>query len=77
MIAEMNDRSSGKGMNRIWLIRRASLQEKWYNPRMSLPVELQGAFAKRPTDANAKNGEMGKPQSIVACTMCGRVLYRA
>ena len=28
-------------------------------------------------DANAKNGEMGKPQSIVACTMCGRVLYRA
>ena len=28
-------------------------------------------------DANAKNGEMGKPQSIVACTMCGRILYRA
>ena len=28
-------------------------------------------------DANAKNGEAGKPQSIVACTMCGRVLYRA
>lgn len=28
-------------------------------------------------DANAKNGEQGKPQSIVACTMCGRVLYRA
>ena len=28
-------------------------------------------------DANAKNGEVGKPQSIVACTMCGRILYRA
>ena len=27
-------------------------------------------------DANAKNGEAGRPQSIVACTMCGRVLYR-
>jgi len=27
-------------------------------------------------DANAKNGEAGKPQSIVACTMCGRILYR-
>ena len=28
-------------------------------------------------DANAKNGEAGKPQSIVACTMCGRILYRS
>jgi len=28
-------------------------------------------------DANAKNGEAGKVQSIVACTMCGRILYRA
>ena len=28
-------------------------------------------------DANAKNGEAGKQQSIVACTMCGRILYRA
>ena len=28
-------------------------------------------------DANAKNGEAGRPQSIVACTMCGRILYRA
>ena len=28
-------------------------------------------------DANAKNGEAGKPQSIVARTMCGRILYRA
>jgi predicted nucleic acid-binding Zn-ribbon protein len=28
-------------------------------------------------DANAKNGEAGRPQSIVACTMCGRMLYRA
>ena len=27
-------------------------------------------------DANAKNGEAGKPQSIVACTMCGRILFR-
>ena len=27
-------------------------------------------------DANAKNGAEGKPQSIVACTMCGRLLYR-
>ncbi len=26
-------------------------------------------------DANAKNGEEGKPQRIVACTMCGRILY--
>ena len=28
-------------------------------------------------DANAKLGEANKPQSIVACTMCGRILYRA
>ena len=27
-------------------------------------------------DANAKNGAEGKPQTIVACTMCGRILYR-
>lgn len=27
-------------------------------------------------DANAHNGAEGKPQSIVACTMCGRMLYR-
>ena len=27
-------------------------------------------------DANAKNGVAGKVQSIVACTMCGRILYR-
>ena len=25
--------------------------------------------------ANARNGEAGKPQRIVACTMCGRILY--
>ena len=25
--------------------------------------------------ANAKNGALGKPQSIVPCTMCGRMLY--
>jgi len=28
-------------------------------------------------DANAHNGEEGRPQSVVACTMCGRILYRA
>ena len=28
-------------------------------------------------DANQKNAEAGKPQTIVSCTMCGRVLYRA
>ena len=28
-------------------------------------------------DANLSNGEAGRPQSIVACTMCGRILYRA
>ena len=39
-------------MNRIWLIRRAPLQEKWYNSRMHLPEELQGAFPRRPVDAN-------------------------
>lgn len=27
-------------------------------------------------DANAKNGEAGRAQGIVACTMCGRILYR-
>ena len=27
-------------------------------------------------DANARNGEIGRPQVIVACTMCGRMLYR-
>ena len=27
-------------------------------------------------DANAKNGEAGRPQGVVACTMCGRILYR-
>ena len=27
--------------------------------------------------ANAKNGEAGRPQNIVACTMCGRILYSA
>ena len=40
-------------MNRIWLIRRASLQEKWYNHAMSqLPAELKGAFVRRSPDAN-------------------------
>ena len=28
-------------------------------------------------NANVKNGEAGRPQNIVACTMCGRILYRA
>lgn len=27
-------------------------------------------------DLNVKNGEAGQPQRIVACTMCGRMLYR-
>ena len=27
-------------------------------------------------DANAKNGLAGKQQAIIACTMCGRILYR-
>ena len=27
-------------------------------------------------DANSKNGAVGRPQAIVACTMCGRILYR-
>ncbi len=27
-------------------------------------------------DANQRNGEQGKPQAVVACTMCGRMLYR-
>lgn len=27
-------------------------------------------------DANAKNAAQGKPQAVVACTMCGRMLYR-
>ena len=27
-------------------------------------------------DANARNGAEGRPQSIVACTMCGRILCR-
>lgn len=27
-------------------------------------------------DLNEKNGQAGKPQRIVACTMCGRMLYR-
>ena len=28
-------------------------------------------------DANAKNAAEGKPLAVVACTMCGRMLYRA
>jgi len=27
-------------------------------------------------DANMRNGEAGRPQAVVACTMCGRMLYR-
>ena len=27
-------------------------------------------------DANSKNGAAGRQQAIVACTMCGRILYR-
>ena len=28
-------------------------------------------------DANVKNAELGRDERIVACTMCGRILYRA
>ena len=28
-------------------------------------------------DANAKNAEKGGPERVVACTMCGRILYRS
>ena len=27
-------------------------------------------------DANQRNGEEGRPQAVIACTMCGRMLYR-
>ena len=42
--------------------------------RMS-PYTMQFLFEEL-ADANAKNGEAGKEQRIVACTMCGRILYR-
>ena len=38
---------------------------------------LQPPSVGQLADANAKNGELGRAQSIVACTMCGRILYRA
>jgi len=38
---------------------------------------LQPPSVGQLADANAKNGEAGKPQRIVSCTMCGRILYRA
>jgi predicted nucleic acid-binding Zn-ribbon protein len=38
---------------------------------------LQPPSVGQLADANAKNGEAGKQQGIVACTMCGRILYRA
>jgi len=38
---------------------------------------LQPPSVGQLADANAKNGEAGRPQTIVACTMCGRLLYRA
>ena len=37
---------------------------------------VQPPSVSQMVDANGKNGEAGKPQRIVACTMCGRVLYR-
>jgi predicted nucleic acid-binding Zn-ribbon protein len=37
---------------------------------------VQPPSIKQLAEANSKNGEMGKEQSIVACTMCGRILYR-
>ena len=49
----MNDRSLRKGMNRIRLIRRASLQGKC-PLAMNTPKELAQAFRKRPLDANKR-----------------------
>ena len=37
---------------------------------------VQPPSVSQMVDANAKNGEEGKMQNIVACTMCGRILYR-
>ena len=37
---------------------------------------VQPPSVSQMVDANEKSGEEGRPQKIVACTMCGRILYR-
>ena len=37
---------------------------------------VQPPSVSQMVDANEKLGEAGRPQGIVACTMCGRILYR-
>ena len=37
---------------------------------------VQPSSVSQMVDANERLGEEGKPQKIVACTMCGRILYR-
>ena len=37
---------------------------------------VQPPSVSQMADANVKRAEMGQPQQIVACTMCGRILYR-
>ncbi|MBR1921766.1 MAG: hypothetical protein IJ829_07190 [Kiritimatiellae bacterium] len=37
---------------------------------------VQPPSVSQMVDANARRGEEGAPQVIVACTMCGRMLYR-
>ena len=37
---------------------------------------VQPPSVSQMVDANAKRGEEGQPQGVVACTMCGRILYR-
>ena len=37
---------------------------------------VQPPSVSQMVDANERLGEEGKPQKIVACTMCGRILYR-
>ncbi len=37
---------------------------------------VQPPSVSQMVDANEKLGEAGRPQNIVACTMCGRILYR-
>jgi len=84
LIAEMNDRSPRKGMNRIRLIRRVSLQgestfsngEGHPEETMNIPRELAQAFRKRPLDANKRTvGTVtvvgGSPHYIHAPVMAG------
>ena len=37
---------------------------------------VQPPSVSQMVEANEKLGEAGRPQNIVACTMCGRILYR-